>query len=73
MNDLRDGRALVAGQPGDLLQGQALAGHAQQPADAGASHVFAVGDLRSGSTKRVATAVGEGAGAVSSVRTVLGG
>lgn len=37
-----------------------------------ASHVFAVGDLRSGSTKRVATAVGEGTGAVSSVHTVLG-
>ncbi|WP_433363093.1 FAD-dependent oxidoreductase [Actinoplanes sp. CA-142083] len=34
--------------------------------------VFAVGDLRSGSTKRVATAVGEGASAVSSVHIVLG-
>ncbi|MBM2619722.1 FAD-dependent oxidoreductase [Actinoplanes sp. LDG1-06] len=33
--------------------------------------VFAVGDLRSGSTKRVATAVGEGAAAVSSVHAVL--
>lgn len=33
--------------------------------------VFAVGDLRSGSTKRVATAVGEGASAVSSVHRVL--
>ncbi|MBL7252752.1 FAD-dependent oxidoreductase [Paractinoplanes lichenicola] len=33
--------------------------------------VFAVGDLRSGSTKRVATAVGEGAAAVSSIHSVL--
>ncbi|MCY1137022.1 FAD-dependent oxidoreductase [Actinoplanes sp. Pm04-4] len=33
--------------------------------------VFAVGDLRSGSTKRVATAVGEGAAAVSSVHAAL--
>ncbi|MET8638389.1 FAD-dependent oxidoreductase [Streptomyces sp. NPDC004680] len=33
--------------------------------------VFAVGDLRSGSTKRAATAVGDGAGAVSSVHTAL--
>jgi thioredoxin reductase (NADPH) len=36
-----------------------------------APRVFAVGDLRSGSTKRVATAVGEGAGAVSSVHAAL--
>jgi thioredoxin reductase (NADPH) len=35
--------------------------------------VFAVGDLRSGSTKRVATAVGEGASAVSSVHAMLAG
>ncbi|WP_199751986.1 cyclic nucleotide-binding domain-containing thioredoxin-disulfide reductase [Actinoplanes sp. ATCC 53533] len=33
--------------------------------------VFAVGDVRSGSTKRVATAVGEGASAVSSVHRTL--
>ncbi|WP_238006223.1 FAD-dependent oxidoreductase [Dactylosporangium sp. AC04546] len=38
-----------------------------------AAGVFAVGDLRSGSTKRVATAVGEGAAAVSSVHRVLAG
>jgi thioredoxin reductase (NADPH) len=36
-----------------------------------APRVFAVGDLRSGSTKRVATAVGEGASAVSSVHLAL--
>jgi thioredoxin reductase (NADPH) len=41
------------------------------PFQTSAPRVFAVGDVRSGSTKRVATAVGEGAGAVSSVHTAL--
>ncbi|MET8278972.1 FAD-dependent oxidoreductase [Micromonospora sp. NPDC005174] len=40
------------------------------PFQTSATRVFAVGDIRSGSTKRVATAVGEGAGAVSAVHTV---
>jgi thioredoxin reductase (NADPH) len=50
----------------------AIGHNTRLPFQTSASHVFAVGDLRSGSTKRVATAVGEGAGAVSSVHTVLG-
>ncbi|MGX1542667.1 FAD-dependent oxidoreductase [Streptomyces adustus] len=41
------------------------------PFQTGAPRVFAVGDLRAGSTKRVATAVGDGAGAVSSVHEAL--
>ncbi|MFF5294363.1 FAD-dependent oxidoreductase [Paractinoplanes globisporus] len=44
---------------------------ASPPYQTSAPRVFAVGDLRSGSTKRVATAVGEGASAVSSVHAVL--
>ncbi|MFI7592097.1 FAD-dependent oxidoreductase [Micromonospora sp. NPDC049359] len=40
------------------------------PFQTSSARVFAVGDIRSGSTKRVATAVGEGAGAVSAVHTV---
>ncbi|SNY26169.1 FAD-dependent oxidoreductase [Paractinoplanes atraurantiacus] len=43
------------------------------PFQTSAHRVFAVGDLRSGSIKRVATAVGEGASAVSSVHAVLAG
>ncbi|MBG6064507.1 NAD(P)/FAD-dependent oxidoreductase [Micromonospora ureilytica] len=43
------------------------------PFQTSASRVFAVGDIRSGSTKRVATAVGEGAAAVSAVHTVRAG
>ncbi|MDX3101103.1 NAD(P)/FAD-dependent oxidoreductase [Nonomuraea angiospora] len=41
------------------------------PFETSAPRVFAVGDLRSGSTKRVAGAVGDGAGAVSSVHAAL--
>ena len=33
--------------------------------------VFAIGDVRSGSTKRVASAVGEGAGAVAQIQGFL--
>lgn len=46
-------------------------GNAHLPYQTSAARVFAVGDLRSGSTKRVATAVGEGASAVSSVHRAL--
>ncbi|MET7426880.1 FAD-dependent oxidoreductase [Dactylosporangium sp. NPDC005555] len=45
----------------------------RQPFQTSAARVFAVGDLRSGSTKRVATAVGEGASAISSVHAALAG
>ncbi|MEV6304568.1 FAD-dependent oxidoreductase [Actinoplanes sp. NPDC051861] len=48
-------------------------GRAALPFQTSSSRVFAVGDLRSGSIKRVATAVGEGASAVSSVHAVLAG
>ncbi|MEU3342729.1 FAD-dependent oxidoreductase [Streptomyces sp. NPDC006668] len=41
------------------------------PFQTSAPRVFAVGDLRSGSTKRVAAAVGDGAGAVSSVHMAI--
>ncbi|GIF75861.1 FAD-dependent oxidoreductase [Asanoa siamensis] len=41
------------------------------PYQTSAPRVFAVGDVRAGSIKRVATAVGEGASAVSSVHTAL--
>nr|WP_246497573.1 FAD-dependent oxidoreductase [Sphaerisporangium rubeum] len=42
------------------------------PFQTSAPRVFAVGDLRSGSVKRVATAVGDGASAISSVHVALG-
>lgn len=48
------------------------AGSAALPFETSQPGVFAVGDVRSGSMKRVAAAVGEGASAVRSVHTVLG-
>ncbi|MEV4138979.1 FAD-dependent oxidoreductase [Dactylosporangium sp. NPDC049742] len=45
--------------------------NASLPFQTSAARVFAVGDLRSGATKRVATAVGDGAGAVSSVHRAI--
>ncbi|WP_433222107.1 FAD-dependent oxidoreductase [Dactylosporangium sp. CS-047395] len=42
------------------------------PFQTSAARVFAVGDLRAGSVKRVASAVGDGAGAVASVHAALG-
>ena len=41
------------------------------PLESSVSGVFAIGDVRSGSTKRVSAAVGEGAGVVSQIHGVL--
>jgi pyruvate/2-oxoglutarate dehydrogenase complex dihydrolipoamide dehydrogenase (E3) component len=41
------------------------------PLESNVPHVFAVGDARSGSTKRVGGAIGEGAAVVSQLHTVL--
>lgn len=43
------------------------------PLETSLPRVFAIGDVRSGSTKRVASAVGEGAAVVSQIHSVLGG
>jgi thioredoxin reductase (NADPH) len=43
------------------------------PFQTSAPRIFTVGDIRSGSTKRVASAVGDGAGALSSVHAALAG
>ena len=42
------------------------------PLQTSLSRVFAIGDVRSGSTKRVASAVGEGAAVVAQIHLVLG-
>jgi thioredoxin reductase (NADPH) len=42
------------------------------PLQTSLSRVFAIGDVRSGSTKRVASAVGEGAAVVAQIHSVLG-
>jgi thioredoxin reductase (NADPH) len=43
------------------------------PLETSLPRVFAIGDVRSGSTKRVASAVGEGAAVVAQIHSVLGG
>jgi thioredoxin reductase (NADPH) len=43
-----------------------------QPLETSLRRVFAIGDVRSGSTKRVASAVGEGAAVVAQIHSVLG-
>jgi thioredoxin reductase (NADPH) len=48
------------------------AGRAPLPFETSVPGVFAAGDVRHGSMKRVAAAVGEGAGAVSSVHAAIG-
>jgi thioredoxin reductase (NADPH) len=45
---------------------------AQLPLQTSLPRVFAIGDVRSGSTKRVASAVGEGAAVVAQIHSVLG-
>jgi thioredoxin reductase (NADPH) len=57
--------------PGDLAESPAFAGRDPLPFETSVPGVFAVGDVRSGSMKRVAAAVGEGSSAVRSVHDYL--
>jgi thioredoxin reductase (NADPH) len=57
---------------GFVLTG-AAAGPGRQVLEASRPGVFAVGDVRSGSVKRVATAVGEGAQVVTALHAYLAG
>lgn len=58
---------------GSEIQATALDAFEPQPLETSIPGLFAVGDVRSGSTKRVASAVGEGSVAVSMVHRFLGG
>ena len=57
--------------PDDVLAGAAFVGRAPLPFETSVPGVFAVGDVRQGSLKRVAAAVGEGSSAVRSVHEHL--
>ncbi|HEY0341613.1 MAG TPA: FAD-dependent oxidoreductase, partial [Steroidobacteraceae bacterium] len=65
---------LVLDDKGYILTG--LDGHEKAPGplplQTSLARVFAIGDVRSGSTKRVASAVGEGAAVVSQIHAMLG-
>jgi thioredoxin reductase (NADPH) len=51
--------------------GRSAAGRVALPLETSFPGVFAIGDVRAGSTKRVAAAVGEGAAVVAQIHTVL--
>lgn len=57
--------------PDDVVSGPAFAARAPLPFETSVPGVFAVGDVRHGSLKRVAAAVGEGSSAVRSVHDHL--
>jgi thioredoxin reductase (NADPH) len=59
--------------PNDQLDAFNLLGRGPLPFETSLPGVFAAGDVRHGSTKRVAAAVGEGASAVRSVHQAIGG
>jgi thioredoxin reductase (NADPH) len=52
-------------------KGFIVTGGATLPLQTSRTGVFAIGDVRAGSTKRVAAAVGEGAAVVAQIHTVL--
>ncbi len=57
--------------PEEVMAGPAFAARDPLPFETSVPGVFAVGDVRHGSVKRVAAAVGEGSSAVSSVHEYL--
>jgi thioredoxin reductase (NADPH) len=57
--------------PDHVIEGYDATGRAPLPFETSAPGVFAVGDVRCGSMKRVAAAVGEGSSAVRSVHSYL--
>jgi thioredoxin reductase (NADPH) len=68
---------LALDEKGYILTGQQSPVGAQMsatlPLQTSLPRIFAIGDVRSGSTKRVASAVGEGAAVVAQIHTILGG
>jgi thioredoxin reductase len=52
-------------------KGFVVTGRGNEPLETSRRGVFAIGDVRAGSTKRVAAAVGEGAAVVAQIHAVL--
>ncbi len=65
-------RTGVSLQPGDLGEVWTALGRRPLPFETSMPGVFAAGDVRHGSMKRVAAALGDGAGVVGSVHTAIG-
>jgi thioredoxin reductase (NADPH) len=65
-----DDKGFVVTGP-DFTEGTSASGRAVLPLETSQPGVFAIGDVRAGSTKRVAAAVGEGAAVVAQIHSVL--
>ena len=61
----------IALDPKGFALTEGIPGAARRPFETSVSGVFAIGDVRSGSVKRVAASVGEGAGVVASIHAYL--
>jgi thioredoxin reductase (NADPH) len=59
-------------EKGYVLTGAQGAAHLPASLQTSSPRVFAIGDVRGGSTKRVASAVGEGAAVVAQIHALLG-
>jgi len=68
----RDAPQEVVASHGDLGEVWTALGRRPLPFETSMPGVFAAGDVRHGSMKRVAAAVGDGAGVVGSVHTAIG-
>jgi thioredoxin reductase (NADPH) len=70
------GDCLALDEKGYILTGLQISGSTQVPTSlplqTSLPRIFAIGDVRSGSTKRVASAVGEGAAVVAQIHSMLG-
>ena len=66
-----EGCAVQVDRQGFVLTGCDGAAHAQLSLQTSVPGVFAIGDVRAGSTKRIAAAVGEGAAAVAQIHAYL--
>jgi thioredoxin reductase (NADPH) len=62
----------VALDPKGFVRTGAEAGPGRRPLETSAGGIFAIGDVRAGSTKRVAAAVGEGAQVIAAIHAYLG-
>jgi thioredoxin reductase (NADPH) len=62
----------VALDPKGFVLTGAEAGPGRRPLETSAAGIFAIGDVRAGSTKRVAAAVGEGAQVIAAIHAYLG-
>jgi thioredoxin reductase (NADPH) len=62
----------IALDPKGFVMTEGFPGEARHPFETSLQGVFAIGDVRSGSVKRVAASVGEGAGVVAAIHAYLG-